>query len=364
MPAPTTTAELLELVAKSGLTDEPRLRGMVEHLTESGPLPVDPRALATELVRHGVTTGFQVEKLLRGEWQGFDIGQYRVLESIGANTTGALYLCECARLHRLVAVEVVPSWLAAIPNHLDRFFRQARAMASCSHENVVRAYEVAQDGNTHFIVMEYVDGARLYDIVRRGPLDPVRVAHYVAQAADGLQHVHDRGLVHRNVKPTNVLLDRRGRIKVGGMNIVLLPYVTTDDAIRGTPNYIAPEQVTDSTRVDRRADVYSLGCTAYHLLTGRPPFTGGSAAEKLSWHQTRTPEPLRSLRPEVPEELGRVVERMMSKAPEARYQSTAEVAAALEPWCLTPVPPPPTQELPDHCPRVRAAIERTSRPQP
>ena len=365
MPAPATTAELLELVAKSGLVDEARLRALVERLTESGSLPADPRSFATELVRYGLTTYFQAKQLELGRWKRFDIGQYRLLEFIGTNTTCAFYLCECARMQRVVVIEVLPAELAGQQESLHRFYGQARAMAACAHPNIVCAYDINQADGVHFIVTEYVDGPRLYDIVQRGPLAPVRVAHYIAQAAHGLQHIHEQGLVHRNVKPHALLLNRHGAIKLGGMNIVLFRHdaPTADDNIRGTPNYIAPEQTLDSTRIDHRADVYSLGCVAYHLLTGQPPFTGARAAQKMIWHRTRDPRPIRELRPEVAEELAHVVDRMMAKAPDARYQSAAEVAEALEPRCRTAIPSPPAEELPQHCPRTREVIER-SRPKP
>jgi eukaryotic-like serine/threonine-protein kinase len=364
MPAPTTTAELLALVSQSGLTDESRLRALVDQLTESAPLPADPRVFATELIRYGFTTYFQTEQLLQGRWKRFRLGSYIVLERLGTDTMGTFFLCEDTRMQRVVAIKTLPILMAENPHDLNRFYREARAMAACNHPNVVCDHDISQVENLHFIAMEYVDGASLYDLVRRGPLDPVRVAHYMAQAAHGLQHIHEKGLVHRNVKPRAIFLDRRGRIKVGGMNIVLFRHDDqyADAAIRGTPNYIAPEQALDSSRVDHRADIYSLGGTFYHLLTGKPPFTGASAEQKINWHQTREPSPIRALRPEVPEEMARVVERMMAKSPTSRYQSAVEVAEALAPWSRTAIPPPAAEELPTHCPRAQEAILRASRP--
>ncbi len=359
MPAPTTTAELLELVFQSGLADEARLRAYVGSFAEA-----NPRDLANALIAAGFLTYFQANQLLLGRWRQFNIGQYRVLEQLGTDTTGTFFLCECTRMQRVVAVKVLPTALGRISSGLERFYREARAMAACNHPNIVCAYDVAYADDLHFVTMEYVDGASLYHIVRRRPLDPIRVAHYITQTADALQHMHEQGLVHRNVKPTKIIVDRSGRIKLGGMNIVLFRHgPLVDAAIRGTPNYIAPEQAINSSGVDHRADIYSLGCTAYHLLTGQPPFTGGTRAQKLLWHQTLEPNPIRSLRPDVPVELALVIERMMSKDPAARHQSAAEVIAALEPWCRTPVDRPSSEELPDHCPRVCDALARFSRTQ-
>jgi serine/threonine protein kinase len=363
MAAPTTTAELLDLARKSGLADEGRLRGYVTDLTASESLPVSPADCAAALVRDGLVTRFQSEMLLQGKWKGFSIGPYALLERIGTGKTSVFFLAEDLRLGRVATLKVLPPAGAAVPANLAKLLHEARVTASLDHPNIVRAYEANQVGNLYFLALEYVDGATLYDVARWGPLDPVRVAHYVSHAAAALQYVHDRGLVHRNVKPQKLLLDRGGRVKLCGFGLALVRQNARQlsESVCGTPNFIAPEQALDSGGVDGRADIYSLGCTAYHLLTGRPPFPDGSSAQKMIWHQTREPEAVRALRPEVPEEMARVVARMMGKNPEERYQSAAEVAASLAPWCGTPATTPAAEEMPDHCPRVREAIERSAR---
>jgi serine/threonine protein kinase len=366
MSAPTTTPELLDLVYQSGLTNETQLRAYVGGLTETQSLPSGPSRFAGELVRDGFLTVFQAGELVQGKWKGFSLGRYLMLEKIGLGRSCAFYLCEDTQVQRVAAIKLLAPALAEVPDSLGRLYREARAMAACSHPNVVCAYHVDEAEGLHYLAMEYIDGANLLGLVRRGPLDPVRAAHYVSQAAAGLQHVHEQGLVHRNVKPGKLLLDRSGTVKLGGMSIVLFTGDAqhSEESLRGTPNYIAPEQAANSSGMNHRADIYSLGCTAYHLLTGRVPFPEGTAAEKIAWQRTREPQPIRELRPEVPEEMARVVERMMNKTPDARYQSAAEVAAALAPWCRTPIPPPATEELPDHCPRVREAIARSSAARP
>jgi serine/threonine protein kinase len=363
MGAPATAADLLDLVARSGLADAGRLRGHVADLTASESLTAAPADCAAALVRAGFVTRFQSEMLLQGKWKGFAIGPYTLLERIGTGNTAAFFLAEDTRLERVATLKVLPPASASLPTTAAKFLREARVTASLGHPNIVRAYEANQIGDLYFLALEYVDGAALYDVALRGPLDPVRVAHCVSQAAAALQYVHDRGLVHRNVKPQKFLLDRRGRVKLCGFGLALVRQNARQlsESVCGTPNFIAPEQAVDSASVDGRADIYSLGCTAYHLLTGRPPFPDGSSAEKLIWHQTREPEPVRSLRPEVPEEMARVVARMMGKSPEERYQSAAEVAEALAPWCATPAPAPAADEMPDHCPRVREAVARSAR---
>ena len=181
-----------------------------------------------------------------------------------------------------------------------------------------------------------------------------RAAHYIRQAALGIQHAHEAaGLVHRDIKPGNILVDRNGIVKVLDMGLARF-FNDTDDILTkkydenvlGTADYLAPEQALDSHGVDIRADIYSLGATFYFCLTGRPPFAEGSIAQKLIWHQTRQPKPVRSIRPDVPPEIAAIIEKAMSKDPAQRYQTPMAVAEALAPWAATPIPPPPESEMP------------------
>jgi hypothetical protein len=201
--------------------------------------------------------------------------------------------------------------------------------------------------------MEYIDGSSLDKIVRiRGPMDPLRAAHYIRQAALGLQHAHDAGLVHRDVKPANLLVDRTGTVKVLDMGLALFFREEADDLTRkqapgamGTADYMAPEQAQDSHAVDARADIYSLGATFYFLLRGRSPFKRGAARPKVVPADQPFP-PLREFRSDLPEGLVGVIDRMLARNPAERYQSAAEVAVALAPWAGTPIPPPGEEEMP------------------
>ena len=274
MAAPATTAELLELVSKSGVADEARLRAYVAPLTATGSLPTDPADLAVMLVRDGFLTTFQSEQLLQGKWKELRVGGYTVLGQIGVTGTGMFFLCEHTKAHRVVTLKVLPPAIAEHPRSLEWFYREARVLSTCDHPNVVRAYDIDQDGRVHFLVTEYVDGANLNEILAKsGPLDPVRVAHSISQAAVGLQYLHDLGLVHRNIKPAKLTLARDGVIKVWDLSAALFVHEAPNahEGSRVTPDYISPEQAADGASVDRRADIYSLGCAAYHLLTGRPP---------------------------------------------------------------------------------------------
>jgi serine/threonine protein kinase len=355
MPAPSTADEFLELVKKSGVLDDKKLDAYVGRLRAAGALPSRPNELAGCLLRDGLLTHFQAEQFLMGKWRRFTIGKYKVLEKLGSGGMGSVYLCEHKLMRRRVAVKVLPTARAEDPSALERFYREARVVAALDHPNIVRAYDIDQDEKLHFLVMEYVDGTSLQEVVKRsGPLSPVRTAHYVRQAAMGLQHAHETaGIVHRDIKPGNVLVDRGGTVKVLDMGLARFFHdeedVLTkkyDENVLGTADYLAPEQALDSHTVDIRADIYSLGATGYYCLTGRTPFSEGTVAQKLIWHQTRQPKPIRSFRQDVPEGLIAVLERMMAKDPGQRYGTPRAVAEALAPLTQTPIPPPPDAEMP------------------
>jgi serine/threonine protein kinase len=358
MPAPGNTAELLDLIKRSGVADEAKLNDYIKRLTDRAAMPADPAKLAGLLVRDAILTYFQAEQLLQGKYKRFTIGKYKVLEKLGAGGMGQVFLCEHKLMRRRVAVKVLPTAKAEDKASLERFYREARAVAAVDHPNIVRAYDIDQDENLHFLVMEYVDGTNLQDLVKKvGPLDPIRACHYIYGAAVGLQHAHEMGLVHRDIKPGNILVDRTGVVKVLDMglarffndeeDILTKKY---DENVLGTADYLAPEQALDSHTVDIRADIYSLGATFYFLLCGNPPFPEGSVAQKLIWHQNRQPRHIRSLRPDIPDEIVATLDRMMMKVPAKRFQTPADVMASLSRWVATPIPPPSEREMPNISP--------------
>lgn len=375
MPAPASTSDFIDLVRKSGLVPADRLAPVLRKYPDPDDSTVPQ--IADELVRAGLLTFFQSKQIQQGRYKRFQIAsKYRLLELLGVGGMGAVYLCEHEYMKRLVAVKVLPvDKIASDPTALERFYREARAVAALRHPNVVQAYDIDKFDTVHFLVMEYVDGSSLQDVIaryagRKQWFDPVRACHYIAQAAAGMQHAADLGLIHRDIKPGNLLLDRHGVIKVLDLGLARffdhrhdgLTERFDDKCVLGTADYLAPEQVTNDKPVDVRADVYGLGGTLYYLLTGSSPFPDGTVAQKLIAAQTQKPKPITTFRPDVPPALIAVIDRMMSKNPADRYQNMTEVMDALSPWTSQPIAVPADTEMPVLSPAV---LERmTTNPLP
>jgi serine/threonine protein kinase len=318
-------------------------------------LPPTAKPLAAALIRDGMITYFQAEQFLLGKWRGFTLGKYKLLERVGIGGMGQVFLCEDMLLRRLMALKVMPPTKSGNPAALGRFYREARVASALDHPNIVKAYAIEQDGPLHFLVMEYIDGTSLLEMVKKfGPLDPIRAAHYIRQAAEGLDYGHRAGMIHRDIKPGNIVVNRQGVAKLLDMGLARFYRDTNDDLtlkyddknILGTADYVAPEQIKDSRNIDIRADIYGLGATFFYLLTGRPPFDEPSVGQKLLAHQSKPVESLRKLRPEIPEALDLLVQKMMAKDVRHRPQTPAEVVQALAFWTRTPIAPPSADEMP------------------
>src|SRR5581483_6194013 len=290
-----------------------------------------PQGCAAVLVRAQALTAFQARNLLQGRFRGLVVGPYRLLQPLGQGGMGVVYLAEHAQLRRQVAIKVLPHDKARDRIALERFYREARSAAALDHPNIVRLHDVCQGAGVHFLVMEYVDGTTLQELLERtGALHYAQAADYIAQAAAGLQHAHERGFVHCDIKPANLMVTRQGVVKSLDMGLARsfvdpsdqLTSTGMDAETAGTADYIAPEQALNQP-TDSRADIYSLGVTLFTLVTGKAPFDG-TTAQKLLQHQFRKPPELTRLRATVPPELGEVVARMMSKKPDDRYQSAEE----------------------------------------
>lgn len=345
MPVPVSTNDFVGLIRRSGLVDVAAWENFVHDQMD---LPDQPDELAALMVRHGLVTRFQAKHMLAGRHRALMLGRYKLVDQIGKGGTGVVFLAEHCQLKRRVAIKVMPSDRCS-KESVERFYREARAVASLNHPNIIRGHDVNQDGKIHYMVMEYVDGTSLKDLVeRRGALPPREAAGYIVQVASGLQHAHERGLIHRDIKPANLLLDKTGVVKILDMGLVLF-FKEGDDtltqdlsrgAVLGTADYLSPEQALDCHEVDIRSDIYSLGATFYTLLTGRPPFHASKVTQKLIDHQIKEPPSLNDLRKDVPRELAELVAKMMAKKPEQRFQTPADVIEAVLPWTRADQPVP------------------------
>jgi serine/threonine-protein kinase len=337
-----TANKLLELLRRSGLIEEPRLTSFLDKvIAEHGEQALeDQDRLAELLIQAGLVTRWQADKLLAGKHKGFRLGKYKLLGQIGKGGMSSVYLAEHEMMKRRVAIKVLPLNRVEDSSYLERFRLEARAVARLDDPNIVRAYDIDNEGKTHYIVMEYVDGKDLHQVVsQNGPIAYDAAADYIAQVANGLQHAHEMGMVHRDIKPANCLLDRNQTVKLLDLGLAKLTEddqssltMANEENVLGTADYLAPEQALNSHEADSRSDIYSLGCTLYFLLTGRPPFPEGSISERLLKHQTAKPESVFKARPDAPPSLVDICESMMAKKPDERPQTAGDVAERLTEW--------------------------------
>jgi serine/threonine protein kinase len=294
--------------------------------------------MAQALVQQGLITDWQSGMLREGRWRGFFLGKYKILRQLGAGSMGAVYLAEHMLMRHRVAIKVMAQRLQKSQRHVERFQREAQATASVNHPRIVRAFDVEMSGNTPYLVMEYVEGDDLQKIVQEGGVLPVsEAAEIIRQSAEGLEAAHKSGLVHRDIKPSNILLDKQGQVHILDLGLARLEAdeeasmtLLHNSKALGTVDYLAPEQARDSHAVDARADIYSLGCTLYFLLAGTPLFNEGTIPQRILAHQTQPPPDVRKSRPEVPDDLIKILEKMLAKERARRFASAGEVAGALE----------------------------------
>lgn len=335
--------QFLDLLKRSGLVESDQLDKALAELQQQGlaAAELEGPALADKLVAANLITSWQRDNLLKGKHRGYFLGKYKLLGHLGRGGMSSVYLAEHTRMHHRVAVKVLPRSRVNDSSYLARFQREAQAAARLDHKNIVRAYDIDNENDDHYLVMEYVEGRDLQSTVAElGPLDFDTAADYVRQAAEGLEHAHQAGLVHRDIKPANLLVDQRGTVKVLDMGLARWEKedkaasltIAHEENVLGTADYLAPEQARDSHSVDKRADIYSLGCTLYFLLAGHPPFPDGTLAQRIQKHLNETPKSIYEIRPDAPQPLVDVCLRMMSKQPDARFQSAGEVAIVLAKW--------------------------------
>jgi serine/threonine-protein kinase len=295
------------------------------------------RRLARQAVQSQALTLWQAQQLLAGRTSGFKVDRYILLELIGQGGMGRVYLARDTRLNRRVALKILAPERISNPRAVARFQREARVGAQLQHENLVRVYDFGESSGRYFLVMEFIEGKTIgYLLSEQGPMPPATAARLVRQVAQGLAHADRKGLIHRDVNPYNIMVTHDGVAKLADLGLAIDlsegDRVTREGATVGTFDYVAPEQARHSHSADIRSDIYSLGCTLYHMLTGQVPFPSPSLPEKLFAHQAMEPTPLEQIVPGLPGGLGDVVRTMMRKLPDERYSSPSQVVQVLEPY--------------------------------
>ena len=357
--------ELLDLLQQSRLLSPEQL----DDVRDSMLLTNDVAKLLDMLVARGVLTEWQKTQLLAGR-TGFFIGNYVLLGLLGRGGMGSVFLGRHTTMNRRCAVKVVSKKVGKDPDSLDQFLTEARAIASLDHPNIVQAYDVDKENDHFYIVMEYVEGQSLEEIINiEGVLDCESAVDCIRQAAAGLAHAHSRNMVHCDIKPSNLLVNEQGVVKILDMGMARLVGESgisnsdsrSNEKILGTVDYMAPEQAVAAPNFDFRADVYSLGCTLFALLVGHPPFNEGTLTQRILKHQTQDPPSLRRFRQDVPVNLADICMKMMAKDPADRYQTAQEVVDVLSDWTMPeePITPEKIQNEPPPLPAANAFDEAT-----
>jgi serine/threonine protein kinase len=334
-----TLDEFLEHVAASGLVSAARLVHVRAQL-EPGPAQDASLRMARRLIEAGLLTTFQSRKLLAGATRGFFLGGYRILRPLGEGGMGKVFLAASEQTGTKVAMKVLPpSKVQEHAGSLARFRREMKLSQRCDHPNVARTFAVGNEDGIYFMVLEYIPGKSLYDMVRSeryGPLLVTDATRLFIKVAEGLGAAHLSGLVHRDIKPSNVMVTPDGDAKILDLGLARAMGedrgLTRAGTVLGTLDYASPEQLSDAARADARSDLYSLGCTLYFALAGRPPFEGGDVISKIYRHRFDDPELLEQVAQGVPVAFATIVRKLMAKLPEERYQTCAELRADLRRW--------------------------------
>ncbi|GIW96568.1 MAG: hypothetical protein KatS3mg110_4609 [Pirellulaceae bacterium] len=343
MAQPSTALEFLELVARSGLWDETACAAIAQQngwTDQNSALDAARAMIAAKKL-----TIFQAKQLLKGRWRGLAFDGYRLLYPLGSGGMGYVYAAEEVSTGWQVAIKVLSDRYRRDIAMLTRIQLEAQAGMRLKHPNILRTWSInrLEDsyGEMYYVVMELVKGVSLNELLALHKKLPVwRACDIVRQAALGLHHAHEAGLVHRDVKPDNLLIRSDGSVKLLDFGLAMIDEHDEEFALAmimgqdrlGTADYVAPEQAINSYRVDRRADIYGLGGTLFFALVGRPPFPAETNVEKIRAHREKPIQPPHLLREDVPEELSRIVEKMMAKRPEKRFATAAEVAERLAPF--------------------------------
>jgi serine/threonine-protein kinase len=344
--------ELIDLITRYQLIEPEPLWQYLAGRGGAAGLPGDMAEAVAEMVAAGLLSTYQGEQLGSGDVSGLVVGKYRILDRLGP-ASSTVYLCErrSGGGNRL-AVKILPLGERATEADVERFRREAEALARLDHPGIVSIKEFGEEPGRLYLMMEHIEGESLAELVaRQGPLAPVPAARLIQEAAVALAHVHQAGLVHRNLHPDHLLWDCEGKVRLIDLGLArflddpggALTMNMEPGQVLGSVEYLPPEQVINGHAVDGRADVYGLGAIFYFLLTGKAPFSQ-HALLRLAAGVVTHPQPLAQLRPDVPRPLAAIIERMMALDPQQRYQDAREIPPALGDW-LQEVAPPPLVEL-------------------
>ncbi len=343
MATAVTLAGFQTLLSKSRLLTEAQFAAALKHVREAQAETAEQAA--SELVAARLLTRYQANRLLEGRRRGLFLDDYKIMEILGCGGMGYLYRALELETDWEVALKVLADRFRFDKGRLTRFQLEAEAGLKLSHPNILRTRAIRRTediyGVIHYMVMELVKGVSLRELleIRRRTLSWRQSCDVISQAATGLHYAHEMGLVHRDVKPENLLIRTDGAVKLLDFGLAMIGGSEAEYSLAtilgqnclGTADYIAPEQSLDSLNVDCRADVYSLGCTFYFLVTGQVPFPSKSVTEKLEGHRKHRARPVRELNPKVPERIAKIIKKMMAKHPEHRFQTADEVRQILLP---------------------------------
>ena len=278
---------------------------------------------------------------------------FQILSRLGQGAMAVVFKAKQLSLDRIVAIKVLPKRLSESPEFVGRFYREGRAAARLNHPNIIQAFDVGEAGGYHYFVMEYIDGKTIYDLIGGGKcIDEQEALRIVLQTSRALGHAHGQGLIHRDVKPKNIMLTQEDVVKLADMGLAreVGDYATANaEAGRayGTPYYICPEQIRGEVNIDYRADIYALGATFYHMVTGRVPFDGSTPSAVMHKHLKEPLVPPDHINHALSSGIGEIIEVMMAKEPDSRYPSMKEVIADLE-TVSKGMPPFQAREKYDH----------------
>ncbi|WP_435005980.1 serine/threonine-protein kinase [Tundrisphaera lichenicola] len=326
-------------LARSGLVSPAAVERARSQLSD-GPDSDAAARMARLLIQQGQLTSYQAKKILSGATRGFVLADYRILRPLGEGGMGKVYLAANQKDGLRVAIKVLPPSKASDNEQsLSRFRREMELSRRVQHPNLARTLDVGQAGDVHFMVLEYVPGETLYQLVkhpRGGPLRVPDAARFFLKVVDGLEAAHNAGLVHRDIKPSNLMVTPEGDARVLDLGLARstdeVSPLTGHNTVLGTLDYASPEQLGNASQADRRSDLYSLGCTLYFALSGRPPFEGGDVVNKIFKQRMDDPEPLERVARGVPSAFAAIVRKLMAKQPEDRYQDAGELRADLARW--------------------------------